>query len=161
MNETPQQEHAWLQKMIGEWTYESEAQMGEGQPPFKASGTETVRPLGEFWILAEGQGTMPGGGHGTMLLTLGYDVRQGRFVGTWIGSMMSWHCVYQEGRLDPGGTRLQLEADGPSFAEEGRTARYRDELEIVAPDHRVLRSAIRQPDGSWHDFMAAHYRRLG
>jgi hypothetical protein len=159
MNETPREEHGWLQRLVGSWTFESEGEMGPDQPPFKSTGTETVRPLGGFWILAEGQGTMPDGNPANMLLTLGYDVRQSRFVGTWIGSMMSWHCVYQEGRLDAGGTRLVLEAEGPSFAEEGKSARYRDELEIVAPDHRVLRSSMLMPDGSWHGFMAAHYRR--
>jgi hypothetical protein len=159
MNEAPQQEHAWLQRLVGNWTYEAEAEMGPDQPPCKTSGTETVRPLGEFWILAEGEGTMPGGGSATMLLTLGYDVRQGRFVGTWIGSMMSWHCVYTSGRLDPGGTKLALEAEGPNFAEEGKSAIYRDELEIVDARHRALRSSMKQADGSWHGFMTAHYRR--
>ena len=39
----------------------------------KSSGTETVRAIGEFWILAEGQGTMPDGESVTMTFTVGYD----------------------------------------------------------------------------------------
>lgn len=38
----PQKEHQWLQKLVGEWTYESEALMGPDQPPVKSTGTETV-----------------------------------------------------------------------------------------------------------------------
>jgi hypothetical protein len=32
---------------------------------------------------------MPGGGAATMFLTLGYDPQRERYVGTWIGSMMT------------------------------------------------------------------------
>jgi hypothetical protein len=58
----PQKEHHWLQKLVGEWTYETEASMGPDQPPEKATGTESVRSLGGLWIMAEGQGEMPGCG---------------------------------------------------------------------------------------------------
>ena len=51
----PQKEHEWLQKLVGEWTYESEATMEPDQPPMRLSGTENVRSLGGLWILAEGQ----------------------------------------------------------------------------------------------------------
>jgi len=43
MQVKPQKEHQWLQKLIGEWTYETEAAMGADQPAEKATGTETVR----------------------------------------------------------------------------------------------------------------------
>jgi Protein of unknown function (DUF1579) len=58
----PQQEHQWLQKLVGEWTYEADATMEPGQPPSKCEGSERVWSLGGLWILAEGQGEMPGGG---------------------------------------------------------------------------------------------------
>jgi hypothetical protein len=44
----PRPEHLWLQHLIGEWTIEAES--GPGQP--KVAGTETVRPLGDIWVLA-------------------------------------------------------------------------------------------------------------
>ena len=44
----PQQEHRWLERFLGEWTYEAEAVMAPGQPPMKSSGTESVRSLGGF-----------------------------------------------------------------------------------------------------------------
>ena len=59
MKTEPQKEHQWLQKLVGEWTYEGEATMEPGEPPAKMTGTESVRSLGGLWILAEGQGEMP------------------------------------------------------------------------------------------------------
>jgi hypothetical protein len=75
--------HDWLQKLVGEWTYETEATMGSEQLSEKATGTESVRSLDGLWIIAEGQGEMPGCGVATTMLTLGYDPHKQRYVGTW------------------------------------------------------------------------------
>jgi hypothetical protein len=32
-------------------------------------------------------------------------------------------------------------------------------VELESDDHRVLRSQTQGEDGSWHEFMVAHYRR--
>jgi Protein of unknown function (DUF1579) len=158
MNAEPQKEHAWLQKLVGEWTYEVEAVMAPGQPPIRSQGTESVRSLGGLWILGEGQGECPGGGLATTLLTLGYDPSAKRFVGTWVGSMMTHLWVY-DGALDTSGTVLTLDAEGPSFAGDGKMAKYQDITEIKSDDHRVLSSRVLGPDGKWTQFMTAHYRR--
>jgi uncharacterized protein DUF1579 len=89
MQAEPQMEHHWLQKLVGEWTYEAEALMEPGKSPEKCKGTESVRSLGGLWILAEGQCEMPGGGAATMILTLGYDPQKKRYAGTWVDSMMT------------------------------------------------------------------------
>src|SRR5262249_44383589 len=89
MNPEPQKEHYWLEKLTGEWTYEIETIMGPGQPPVKSRGTETVRSIGGLWVQCEGQGEMPGGGPATVVLALGFDPVKKRFVGTFIGSMMT------------------------------------------------------------------------
>ena len=62
MKTEPQKEHAWLQQLVGEWTFEVEATMEPGKPPEHFRGTERVRSLGGLWIVAEGEGEMPGGG---------------------------------------------------------------------------------------------------
>ncbi len=69
----PQKEHAWLQQLVGEWTYESECSIEPGKPPEKFAGSETVHSLGGLWIVCEGRSEMPGGGMATTLMTLGYD----------------------------------------------------------------------------------------
>ena len=152
-----QEEHRWLQQLVGEWT--SEAQMTMTHETCK--GTESVRSLEGLWILAEGQGEMPGGGSATMLMTLGYDPAKKRYVGTWVGSMMTHMWVY-EGELDSSGAILTLNSEGPDMspgAAPGRLAKYKDVIEIKAADHRILTSLFLGDDGKWQEFMTAHYRR--
>jgi hypothetical protein len=159
MKAEPQKEHQWLQQLVGEWTYEAEATMEPGQPPSKLEGSESVRSLGGVWILAEGQGEMPGCGAATTVLTLGYDPQKQRYVGTWIGSMMTHLWVY-DGTLDAAGRVLTLNAEGPHMAAEGKLAQYKDVIEFKSEDHRVLTSHMLGEDGEWHGFMTAHYRRM-
>ena len=158
MHTEPSAEHHWLQKLVGEWTSETECSAGPGQPLQKLSGSESVRSLGGLWTLAEGQGEMPGGGVAKMLMTLGYDPEKKRYVGTWVGSMMTHLWVY-DGSVDPSGRVLTLNAEGPSFLAPGKTAKYQDIIEFKSDDHRTLTSQTLGDDGTWHPFMTAHYRR--
>lgn len=158
MNVELQTEHRWLQKLIGDWTYETEALMGPDQPPEKSSGTESVRSLNGVWILAEGQGEMPGCGAVTTILTLGYDPQKQRYVGTWVGSMMTYLWIY-DGEMDAAGQVLTLNAEGPSMMADDTMGKYRDVIEFKSDDHRVLTSHMVGDDGQWHQFMTTNYRR--
>jgi hypothetical protein len=155
---SPQKEHRWLHRLIGEWTSEMEASMGPGKPLVKSTGIESVRSLGGLWILAEGQGEMPGEGPASTLMTLGYDTQKKRYVGTWIASMTNELWVY-DGALDAAERVLTLESEGPSMAGDGKTAKYRDVIELKSDDHRVLTSHMLGDDGNWHAFVTANYRR--
>ena len=101
---------------------------------------------------------MPGDVTAKTVMTLGYDTAKKKFVGTFIGSMMTNLWVY-EGELDEAGRVLTLDAEGPSFTDPNKTAKYKDAIEIVSPDHRILTSRYLGDDGQWHQFMTAHYRR--
>jgi len=160
MNAQPQAEHQWLQKLVGEWTTEMEAVMGPDKPPEKFVGTESVRSIGGLWTMGEGQGEMPGGGTALTIMTLGYDPARKRFVGTFIGSMMTHMWVY-EGTLDGTGKLLTLDTDGPNFGAEGKMSKYKDVIEFVSDDHRTLTSHMQGDNGTWTQFMTAHYRRKG
>lgn len=158
---TPQ--HTWLHQLVGEWQVEGESIMADGEPAVKTSGTESVRKLGDAWVLCEGRGQMPeemGGGLTLMQFTLGYDPAKGHFVGTFIGSMMTHLWIYHRGELDAAGRTLALYAEGPAFDQPpGTMAQYRDSIELISPDERVLRSHLKRPDGNWIQFMTARYRR--
>jgi Protein of unknown function (DUF1579) len=153
----PQKEHQWLDRFIGEWITESECSMGPDQPPAKTKGTEVVRSLGGLWIVAEGEGDMPDGNPGQTLMTLGFDSQSDRYVGTFIGSMMTHLWVYN-GSLDADGKILTLDTEGPNFTQNSIT-RYKDIIEFVSNDHRVMTSQILGDDGNWLQFMTAHYWR--
>jgi len=158
MKVEPQKEHQWLEQFVGDWTYETECSMGPDQPPSKFTGTESVRSLGGVWVLCEGRGEMPGGGAATTLMTLGYDPVRKRYVGTFIGSMMTHMWLY-EGELDAAGKVLTLDTEGPSFPVEGKMTKYKDVIEIKSDGQRVLSSHALGDDGTWHGFMTATYRR--
>lgn len=157
----PRREHEWLRRLVGAWTFEAEASMGPGQPPMKASGSESVRPLGDLWVLAEGRGEMPGGGVMGSVMTLGYDPGRGRFVGTFVASVMTHLWVY-EGSLDAAERVLTLDTEGPDMA-TGRMTRYQDiiTIEDAGQDagRRTLTSRMLGEEGQWRQVMAARYRR--
>lgn len=158
MKAEPQTEHAWLQQLVGEWESEMTCSMGPDQPPFTTKGTESVRSLGGLWTVGDGTGETPDGNACTTVMTLGFDPAKGRFVGTFVASMMSmiWHY---EGALDADGKTLTLETEGPSMSGDGSMSKYRDIVTILSPDHRTLTSKMPGENGEWTEFMTAHYRR--
>ena len=158
MQAEPHKEHAWFKQLVGDWTMEGEALMGPDQPPMKSKGFETVSMLGEFWMVADGEAEMPGGHKGKMTMTLGYDPRKKRYVGTWVGSMMDLLFVY-DGKLDATKKILTLTTEGPSFKNPKKMAKFQDIITIKSKDHRTLTSRVQGDDGKWTQFMTAHYRR--
>jgi hypothetical protein len=157
MHGEPQQEHRWLDRLVGEWTFEAECLMGPDQPPMKSQGQEVVRSLGGLWTIAEGEGEMPDAGSMKSVMTLGFDPSRERFVGTFIASCMT-HLWTYDGGLDADGRVLDLDAVGPSMTGDG-TAKYRDSIEFVDDNHRIMTSRMLGEDGNWVQFMTAHYRR--
>lgn len=160
MDTQPRQEHQWLEQLVGEWSCEIEAVMSPGEPPVTSSATEVVRSLGGLWTIAEGQGEMEGCGPMTSVMTLGFDPARGRFIGTFVASMMT-HLWLYDGTLDSSGKVLTLDAEGPSMSGDGKMARYQDVIEVVSADHKVMRSRMLGEDGEWRWIMTAHYRRQG
>lgn len=154
----PHAMHRWLQQLVGEWVFSGDEAPGMEPGAATPEWTESVRSLGGLWIVGEGRGEMPGGGAATSITTLGYDPREERFVGTWVGSMMTHLWVY-EGTLDDSGRMLTLDTQGPDMAGEGRMVRYRDVITVEDENHRVMRSQSLGEDGVWKTFMTMRYRR--
>lgn len=157
-NKQLQQEHQWLQKLVGEWTCKIEAKTGGDRPPEKSTGIENVRSLGGLWVVAEGQGEMPGCGAATTMMTIGYDPQKQRYIGSWVGSMMTYLWLY-DGELDASKNILTLNSEGPSMADDGKMAKYKDVIEFKSDNHRVMTSHVLGDDGKWHQFMTANYQR--
>lgn len=145
-------EHEFLEDLVGVW--DVTAPEMTGQEPW----TEIVRSLHGIWFVAEGSGTMPGGSAATTVLTLGYSADKGRYVGTWIGTMMDHMWVY-EGEVSDDGKTLSLYTTGPDLIGGNELAENREQLIFHHRDHRTFNSAARQSDGSWKQFMEAHYTR--
>ena len=158
MPSKPQAEHDWLHQLVGEWTYETECMMGPDQPPMKSSGTQSYSSIGGLWLVGDGTGAMPDGSPATTRITLGYDQMKERYVGSFIGSMMSGQWVYS-GTRSADGTVLTLDTEGPDFTQPGKTAKYRDTYEFKSPDYVVVTSSAQGADGKWVTFMTGQVRR--
>lgn len=68
-----QNEHRWLEKWVGLWSYELEASSEPGKPPQKMAGTELVRSLGGLWIIAEAHSEPTASRVDNSVMTLGFD----------------------------------------------------------------------------------------
>jgi Protein of unknown function (DUF1579) len=158
MKETPVREHEWLQKFVGKWKYSMDCMTGPDDPPCEMSGHETVRSIGGLWVVGEGENLTPDGGSPATIITLGFNPKTKRFVGSFVVSIMSHFWVY-DGELDPDGKTLHLYADGPDFSGGPDLVKFRDSIAFLNDDHRTLTSSIQQPDGSWQLFMNADYQR--
>jgi hypothetical protein len=158
MQAEPLAEHQWLQKLVGEWTFEGECSMGPDQPAMKSTGSESVRSLGGLWTLGEGRCDSPEGAPMSSSMTLGYDPVTKRFVGTFVASMMTHLWVYN-GTLDAAKSVLTLDTEGPDFSGGPALVKYQDIITFITNDHRTLTSQMQGADGKFTKFMTAHYHR--
>lgn len=156
MDTKPTEEHAWLQRLVGEWDARGEAIMGPEQAPETWTGTETVRPIGKLWVQGEGRTDMPGQEPGITQITLGFDPRKNRYVGTFIGSSMADLWVY-EGTLE--GDVLTLNSEGPAVRPGEKPVQFKDVVELEDSNTRLLKSYMQTPDGEWQQVMTAEYKR--
>ncbi|HEX5322239.1 MAG TPA: DUF1579 domain-containing protein [Capsulimonadaceae bacterium] len=159
MGTKPIVEHAWLQKLVGEWRIESEMWMGPDQPRVRLEGTETVKSLGGLWAFAERTGKAPNGILFTTYATLGYDVSFREYRGCWFGSMSS-HLWNQVGTLSADGKVMTLDCVGPDMAVDGQTANYREVIEIIDDNHRTLTSSGQDETGEWQEYWKFTYTRI-
>jgi hypothetical protein len=151
------EEHAWLQQLVGDWTSVAEVNMGPGVEPMKCESSEHARALGDLWVIAEAKSSM-GGTEFTSLMTVGYDARKQKFVGSWVDTMLA-HMWSYTGTLDEKRTTLTLEAEGPDMTDPTKNALYRDVIEMQGKDKKILTSSMKGPDGNWIEFMRAEGTR--
>lgn len=156
----PTPQHEWIKQLVGSWTYESVCDGGPDGTSMKMSGRETVRALGDYWVVCESTGEMPGGGEMQYIMTLGYDTQKGLFVGSWTGSPMTSMFVY-EGELAADGVTLPLNTEGPGMADPAVLTKYQDVMEVHPDGRRLLHSHMTGEDGAWIKFMTATYTRVG
>jgi Protein of unknown function (DUF1579) len=141
----PTAEHAWLQQLVGDWDAQTEAYFEPGKAPIKTTGQESVKAIGDFWTATHVKSEMMGKPFiGTM--TLGYDPKKGKYVGTWVDSMTSKLWEY-EGTVDESGKVLTLTSEGECPC-TGKTTKFQESVELKDANHKVFTSKM-LVDGNW------------
>lgn len=137
----------FLDRLIGEWTFESGAFPDE--PQWRQSGEETVTRQG-VWTVVEPSDKA------RFQLTL--NPATGRVTGDFIAWQDPTLWTY-DGTIE--GDRMVLASRGPSFDVEGAVVDYQDVWEIQSPHTRTLTGRLKGEDGTWRDFLWTRYRRKG
>jgi hypothetical protein len=153
----PQAEHEWLQQFVGTWTTKNESKGVPGQPDMQCEGTIEANMLGKFWVVSKIENDMMGEKM-IGLQTIGYDPKAKKYIGTWVDSMFN-HMWKYEGSVDKTGKILTLEAEGPNFFAEGKTAKFRDVYEFKSKDEIAVKSEMQGPDGKWVTFVTGMAKR--
>lgn len=149
-------EHRWLQQFVGDWTFEGECTTPEGSS--KQVGKQSIRMLGDLWAIGESETQMDPEPMKS-IITLGYDQARGKFVGSFIATMMTSFWVY-EGTLDAAKKKLPLSSQGPRFDGKPGMGQYVDEIELVSQDEYIFRGRLQGDDGKWIEFMTSRYTRV-
>jgi Protein of unknown function (DUF1579) len=151
----PQKEHKWLQQMVGQWDADIEV-YEPNKPVQKSKGSESVRMIGGFWMLAEDKGMVMDKPF-TGILTIGYDTDKKKYVATWVDSMNNYLWKY-EGTVDEDGDKLTLLGEGPCPRFPGKILKFKHTLELKSKDDRVYSSYMQEEDGKWTPMVTIHYR---
>ena len=152
------EQHRWLQQLVGEWDVVFASVGTPESESFRMESEEEVSAVGDMWIVSRSQAEFAGEAY-EAVMTLGYDHKEERIVGSWIDSMGSHMWIY-DGTLDVEQGVLTLNASGPAMYDKERTANYRDTIRLVDAKHRVMRSEMQGEDGTWTEFMRTEFTRL-
>lgn len=149
-------EHKWLHRFVGKWRTCNDPEAPAEQD---FEGAEVYKAIGENWIQGE---SIVKGKKGEpdqiSLTTIGFDPEKGKFVGSWVGTMMNMQWIYEGDKV--GENRLVLDSVGPSFDGTPGEQVYRDIYEFTDDNHRIMKSYVQKSDMKWELFMTIHADRV-
>jgi Protein of unknown function (DUF1579) len=152
-------EQALLESLVGDWTYELATAPTSEYPGVTSSGTETVRRIGETWVLLENRGVSSEGPASHTVTTLGFSDDTGRFIGAVAGTAVPTTLFVYDGSLGDVRSAIHLVTSGPAMTPGKSTDRYRDVIQFLGPDVRETIAQVLDTDGTWVEFMRTRYRR--
>lgn len=146
---TPGKHHALLEAFRGNWDVTVSFWMSpDGKPEVSSGTSSTDWLLGGRWLQQRHVGTAMGAPFEGMGM-LGYDMVQGKYIGTWVDSM-STSMSMTEGSVDESGTRFTFRARN-SDPLTGTVVEAREEVVIEGPDRHVVTMHALDP-ATGHEF---------
>lgn len=152
----PTAEHNALLEKVGRWNVHCTYFMDPSQPPMENEAVETIEACGAFWTISNFEASwlgMPFNGR----CTNGYNPMTGKYVATWIDSMMP-HMFVMEGGYDADNKILSMTCEGPHMA-TGQNTTYRSTQEGLPDGKHRFEMFVTNPDGSESKMMSYVYSR--
>ena len=150
-----QPEHKLLERLAGEWQFEKQTVPGDGAKPENlGTGTISAELLGGFFVVSRWSGTVYGADY-KAVQSLGYDVKQKKYTGSWIDSFLSYRWELSGG-VDEKSQELTLTTSGPGPT--GGTKTFRERYEFKSKDSITLIGEIQQGE-KWVPFTTTHLTR--
>lgn len=156
---TQPQNETWLKQLVGTWSFRFATTPNSEYPDFTMTGTETVWPVGDFFVAMESKGAGSDGSPSHTLVSLGYDPEKLRFSGAHAGTAVPMLFVY-DGSLAEDGGALHLETEGPAMTEGNTVDRYRDIFRILDSNTREQVLQVLDKSGAWKEFARTRYTRV-
>lgn len=151
-------EHLWLDQFAGKWSTEGEIFMKPGDPPQAYQAIETVRKVGDYWLVLNSR-TPPGAEmQFEGVIQIGYDPKARQFVGTCVDNM-SGHLWVYAGERDNSGNALVLRTEAPACDGSGKTMTLRETHTLVDENTRTFRAELLGEAGEWGTVISCTSRR--
>ncbi len=150
----PTAEHKLLKDHAGTWKVACKFYMDPSQPPMETNATERIDMVGEFWTVSRFETSMMGAPF-TGSATLGYEPSSGKFVSTWVDSMMPVLCTLSGKQK---GDTIHLEGAFLSCATNS-VLKHRATEKHISKNERIFEMFCTMPDGTEVKMMTNHYKR--
>jgi Protein of unknown function (DUF1579) len=147
----------WLNSLVGEWSLDFATAESSEHPGFRATGTESIRPIGEG-IVIESVSTGADGSSSRSITLICSHAEKARITGAVMSTAVD--TIFNSvGEIGQDGRSLTLETEGPAMTPGRETDRYRDVFVIEDERSRYTAAELLHDDGSWRAFMRTVYRR--
>ena len=143
----PGPEHEKLMGSVGTWNVACKYFMAPGQPPMESTATDKVEAIGGFHVTSEFSGSMMGAPF-VGRSSVSFDPMRGKYVTTWMDSMMP-NFWYFEGGFSDDGKVMDFEGKGPDMTGAGMCD-WKIQWEFVNENEQIIRMFVCSPAG---DFM--------
>ena len=137
-----QPEHKLLARLAGDWNFEKLLAAKEGsQPQSLGTGTVSAELIGAFFVVQRWSGKVYGTDY-KAVQSLGYDIKQKKYTGSWIDSTMSYRWELS-GVVDEKSQELTITTSGPGPTGSG-TCTFRERYQFESQDSITILGEMQQ-----------------
>jgi hypothetical protein len=151
-----QPEHKFLERLVGQWNFQKQYTPADGSKPQNlGSGTVMAESVGGFFVVARWSGMVYGGDYRASQ-SLGYDIKQKKYTGSWIDSTMSYRWELS-GDVDDKSQELTVTTSGPSPTGAG-TCTFRERYQFPTKDAIMIIGEMQKGE-KWVPFITTRLTR--